>query len=479
MVDGMLDQAQVLADRLRKARHVKVVSHIDADGLSSAAVAVRALERLGVPYDVEFLKSLRPHDVERLKDENPDTLWFTDLGAGAAQHLMDVEPVITDHHVPTARGAYHLNCHFHGEDGARYLSGSTTTYLVARSLDRRNRDLSSIAVVGCIGDLQDVDAGHLGGLNAQVVDDACSAGVLARLVDTRYFGRETRSLVKMLQFADDPCVPGVSGRHTESCAFLQGLGIPTHVEEEERRWGHLSQEERRRVLSAVAKSLLTKGYGAKAVRRLVGEVYVLKGESAGEPVRDAKEFATLLNSTARYGEADVGLGIAMGDRGELYARGLELLKGHRANLVAGIQLVKERGLQERNHLQWFDAGAAIRETIVGIVAGMMYNSDGVRKDLPIFAFADAEGDAAQLPGGPALGLKGPVVKVSGRAGRGVVGAGANLAEVMRIASAKVGGAGGGHAPAAGATIPKARIQEFLEAADAVLEDQLAGRTPRE
>src|SRR5438552_19116587 len=97
----MLDhQARVLADRLRSARHVKVVSHIDADGLTSAAVAARALERLGKSHDVELLKSLRPDDVERLKNANPDTLWFTDPAAGAANLLGDVEPGIRDHHVP-------------------------------------------------------------------------------------------------------------------------------------------------------------------------------------------------------------------------------------------------------------------------------------------------------------------------------------------------------------------------------------------
>lgn len=456
----MLDQAAVLAERLRKARHVKVVSHIDADGLTSAAVAARTLERMGKSYDVEFLKSLKPDDVSRLKDKNPDTLWFTDLGAGAASLMGDIEPVITDHHVPTAGGAYHLNCHFGGEDGSRYLSGSTTTYLVARAVDRANRDLAGIAIVGCVGDLQDVDAGRLVGMNRTILDDAIAGGSMASTTDARYFGRETRSLVRILQYADDPCIPGVSGRHTEACQFLETLGVPTHEDQAERRWGHLSKGERSRVLSAVAKSLLTKGYGAKSVRRLVGEVYVLKGEQPGQPVRDAKEFATLLNSTARYGEADTGLAIAMGDRDDAYARGLELLKGHRANLVAGIQLVKERGVQERNHLQWFDAGASIRETIVGIVAGMMFSNEGVRRDLPMFAFADAE------PG---------FVKVSGRAPRACVAQGVNLAHVMSIAAAKVGGAGGGHAPAAGATIPKKAVQEFLAAADEVLGEQLRGR----
>ena len=103
---------------------------------------------------------------------------------------------------------------------------------------------------------------------------------------------------------------------------------------------------------------------------------------------------------------------------------------------------------------------------------MMYNADGVRKDLPILAFADCEGDASQLPGGT---LRGPVVKVSGRAGRGLVAAGLNLADVMRLAGAEVGGAGGGHAPAAGATIPRAAISSFLDAADRIIEAQLAGR----
>jgi len=453
--------AGALAERLRAAREVTLVSHIDADGLTSAAVAARALDRLGKPYKVEFLKSLRPDDVTRLRNDNPETLWFTDLGAGAASLFGDVEPVISDHHVPTAGGRYHLNCHFAGEDGARYLSGSTTTYLVARALDRANRDMAGVAIVGSVGDLQDTDAGRLVGMNTVIADDARAAGVLAVATDTRYFGRETRSVARMLAYADDPCVPGVTGRHTDACSFLANLGVQTHVEEDERRWAHLSREERARVLSAVAKSLLTKGYGAKSVRRLVGEVYVLRGEEAGQPVRDAKEFATLLNSTARYGEADTGLAIAMGDRDDAYAKGLELLKGHRANLVAGIQLVKERGVTERDHLQWFDAGASIRETIVGIVAGMMFNSEGVRRDLPIFAFADADGAN---------------VKVSGRAPRACVAQGVNLAEVMRVASARVGGAGGGHAPAAGATIPRAKMSAFLDAADEILGEQLRGRS---
>jgi len=458
--DAVLDQAAVLAERIRKSSFVKVVTHIDADGITAGAVASRALDRLGIDHEVAFLKSLRPEDADRLLDENPETLWFTDLGAGAADRMLSAEPVISDHHVPVARGTYHLNCHFMGEDGSRYLSGATTTYLVARALSAANRDMAGVALVGAVGDLQDVDDGRLAGMNRVVLEDARSHGHLTPLVDTRYFGRETRPLEKLLLFADDPCIPGVSGRVAAVNDFLASVGVAARAADDDaRRWVHLAHEERRRVLSAVAKSLLAKGFGARAVRRLVGEVYVLPGEAEGSPTRDAKEFATLLNGTARYGEADVGLAVAKGDRGEAYEKALVLLRGHRQNLVAGIQHVRDQGLTEMEHLQWFHAGSAIRDTIVGIVAGMLYNGEGVRRDLPIIAFADADDGK---------------VKVSGRANRPLVAAGVDLSRVMREAAAAVGGAGGGHAPAAGATIPKGREGDFLAAADRILGAQVRG-----
>ncbi|HLE96254.1 MAG TPA: DHHA1 domain-containing protein, partial [Candidatus Thermoplasmatota archaeon] len=322
---------------------------------------------------------------------------------------------------------------------------------------------AGVALVGAVGDLQDADAGRLVGWNRTVLAAGAAAGSVAPGTDVRYFGRETRPLYKLLQYADDPPVPGASGREAACCDLLANLKIDfrhAHAEgaaEEWRRWTHLTRDERSRVLTAVAKDLLVKGYGHKAVRRLVGEVYVLPAETPGTPVRDAKEFATLLNSTARYGEWEVGLAVARGDRGEAYERALELLQGHRQNLVEGIRVAQEHGLVEREHLQWFHAHDAVRETIVGIVAGMLYGKDGVRRDLPIVAFAN---DGTEK------------VKVSGRAHRALVEAGVNLAEMMREAAAAVGGAGGGHAPAAGATIPKGAEEEFLKAADRVVARQL-------
>ena len=149
--------------------------------------------------------------------------------------------------------------------------------------------------------------------------------------------------------------------------------------------------------------------------------------------------------------------MCLGDRGEALERARELLRTHRRNLSEGIEWVEEHGVTSEEHLQWFDAGEEIRETIVGIIAGMSMSADGVSRDVPIVAFArknDAE------------------TKVSGRGTGSLVGRGLDLSVVMREAARAAGGDGGGHDVAAGATIPAGNETEFIERADEVVGEQL-------
>ncbi len=94
------------------------------------------------------------------------------------------------------------------------------------------------------------------------------------------------------------------------------------------------------------------------------------------------EFSTLLNATARYERADVGLAVCLGERDAPLERARTLLSNHRRNLSEGLTQVKERGVTPAGTVQWFDAGDAIRETIVGIVAGMALGTDGVESASP-------------------------------------------------------------------------------------------------
>jgi RecJ-like exonuclease len=473
------ERARACANRLLESDSVLLASHIDADGLTSAAIASRALERAGLDHEVVFKTQLDATEIESIAAREFGTVLFTDFGSGQLDDIVrheaagEFEPVIADHHQPAeAETEYHLNPLLEGLDGASELSGAGASYLLSRALAKEgtqesdNRDLAGLAVVGAVGDMQAVD-GELVGANRSIVEDASSAGVIEEKQDIAIYGKQTRPLPKLLEYASDVRIPGITNNEQGAVAFLEELAVDLKTpdgEEEWRRWVDLTdgddddnKNEKQIVVSALLQRALERGVAPEKAERLVGTTYTLTDEEPGTSLRDASEFSTLLNATARYERADVGLAVCLGDRTDAFEQARQLLENHRRNLSEGLEQVKQQGIETATHLQYFDAGDDIRETIVGIVAGMALGVDGVDGGRPIIAFARKNEEE---------------LKVSARGTGQLVGQGLDLSAVMGKASRAVGGDGGGHDIAAGATIPEDKRAEFVDHADELIAEQI-------
>ncbi|SNR45140.1 DHH family phosphoesterase [Halorubrum vacuolatum] len=474
-VPALAERAHACARRLLEADRVLLASHIDADGLTSAGIASTALARAGIDHDVVFEKQLDAESIAGIAAREHEVVCFTDFGSGQLDVIAEHEaagefvPVIADHHQPAdVDTEFHLNPLLEGINGARELSGAGASYLLARALAAEaaedvggppvdNRDLAALAVVGAVGDMQNGRDG-LVGANGAIVAEGVAAGVLEERTDIDLYGRQTRPLPKLLEYASDVRIPGISNDEAGAVAFLTDLDIEVRSDGEWRRWVDLDADERRTLVSALIRRAVSSGVPADRIETLVGTSYTLTEEEPGTELRDVSEFSTLLNATARYERADVGLAVCLGDRGTALAEARSLLRTHRRNLSEGLQWVKSEGVTHEEHLQWFDAGSRIRETIVGIVAGMAVGSPAVDRSKPVLAFAEA--NATEL-------------KVSARGSGVLVRDGLDLSAVMQAASRSVGGDGGGHDVAAGATIPAAERDAFLAEADRLVGEQLS------
>ncbi len=474
----LFKKAKEIADVLKRQKKIQIVTHIDADGISSGSIAAKTLEREGIDFEIRFLKKLDEMEINRLKNEHHDLVWFTDFGSGTIPMLSGLNYVICDHHVPAqvdfspkdrmnilswaeaplvSEKVLQLNPHDFNLDGSFDISGAGTTYLVSKAVNKKNLDLSVLAIVGAIGDLQDSKHLKLVGTNQEILKDAKKAKVITSKMDVRYFGRETRPVFKLLQYGNDPLIPNLTGKEENCINFLLDLGIPLKDGEEWRRWIDLSKTEKKIILSEIVKLLITKGFGHEITKRLVGEVYILNNEDEGTELRDAKEFATLLNSCGRYDKARIGYEVCLGDREDALDRALLLLQGHRRTLVDMLHLIKEEGITELDNIQFFHGHDKVPENITGTLAGMLLGGEEVRLDLPMFGLAiTSEGD----------------IKVSARGTRTQITKGLDLSVVMKRSSESVGGVGGGHNIAAGATIPKGREEEFLSYADRMVKGQM-------
>jgi len=445
----LLKRAKEIGNILKNSKEVHIVTHIDADGITAGAIAYQTLKRMEKEFSIEFVKDLNNKFLEELKNKNYELIWFTDLGSSIIESEKEINKVVTDHHVckKDTNFSYHLNPHLYDLDGSYDISGSGTTFLVSRAIDRKNIDLSTLAITGACGDLQDRRYNRLTGTNREILNEGIKKGFLKTTIDIQYFGRETRPVYKLLQYANDPLIPGLSNRESACISFLQELNINMKDEDNWRKWIDLSKSERGIIISNIAQIFLQKGFGHKITKKIIGEIYTLEKEEEGTELHDVKEFSTLLNSTARYGKYDVGLQVCLGNRDKWYKKAKNLLRGHRHNLVEGLQFAKEEGIEKRKYLQFFHAGTGIRDTIVGIVANMLLTSDETSNNLPIIGFAYKEDGN---------------VKVSARGTQNLVDKGLNLSVAMKKAASKLNGVGGGHNIAAGATIPKGKEEEFLD-----------------
>jgi single-stranded-DNA-specific exonuclease len=436
------------AEYIKKHSYALVVSHIDADGLTSAAIIGKAMEREGIEHETSFVKQLDAAALTMIADLNPELVIFTDLGSGMLDRIssLKLNAVISDHHQPQGEYEYHLNPHLLSMNGATEISGAGMTYFLANAMGK-NKDLASLAIVGAVGDLQHVKQGQLIGANRAILEEGVRIGVLRYEKDLILFGKQTRPIFKLLQYSTDPYLPGITGNEDACIDFLKKIGIRQHGEKW-RRWIDLETMEKQQIISALIQFCLSCGINIRNVERLIGEVYTLLKEREGTELRDASEYSTLLNATARYDNASTGLAVCMGDRDKSYDDASALLNEHRKNLVEGLNLVKEQGTIEMEHLQYFDSGNKIKETIVGIVAGMSVSFLN-NKNLPIIAFADSDGG----------------LKVSSRGNYDLIRRGLNLGRAISEASKEVGGTGGGHDIAAGAFIPRETKSDFLRILD--------------
>jgi len=471
------EKAKEVADKILSHESILIVSHIDADGITSASIAKKALGRAGKTTKVKFFKQLDEHNIKSVKEENPEFVWFTDMGSGQLASIKDMECAITDHHEPINKNnffsggsqakltsysmtATELNPHRHDINGATEISGAGVTYLVAKKMNENNKDLSKLAVIGAVGDIQTTEDGRLIGKNEEILKDANEEGVIRTKKDTTLYGIQTRPLKEFLMYASNPSLPGLTDNEDNCINLLVEHQITLKKDGDWRKWYHLTKEEKRRILSGIAEKMLDAGYPPKSVKQLIGEIYILPEEEKGTMLRQAKEFSTLLNSCGKYERAKIGMGICLGNRGDLLEQARSLLLGHRKTLVDSMDLVRSVGITEREYLQHFNANEKIPETVIGTVAGMMLSSKDVNGKLPIFGFTKSE----EREG----------IKVSSRGSKQLVNNGLDLSAVMSECSAKVGGKGGGHDIAAGAHIPEEKEGEFLKEAEKMIEEQLEG-----
>jgi len=447
-----------------KNETVRIISHLDCDGICAASILIHALKSQNRGFAISIVPQLTETFIKELAKEEYKIIAFTDLGSGmieqVKEHLKSKDVVILDHHEVSGVGndrVLHINPHMFGIEGSREVSGAGVAYMFAEALDRKNEACAHLAVVGAIGDAQENSGFER--LNASILETARNQGKISVQKGLRLFGMQTRPIHKILGYSTDPYIPGVSGSESGAIQFLHNLGISPKKGKGWKKMADLSQEE----MQALVAGVVLARRGEAKPEDVLGNIYILEQEEEESPLRDAKEFATLLNSCGRMGKASLGIGACLGDP-KMKRQAISHLLEYRREIIAAMQWFEaHRGtaaVQEHPGYMIISAGTEILSTMIGTIASMIAKSNTTRPGTIIISMAEA----------PDKTLKASIRRAGFQSDGSI-----DLRSIMEEITSRVDGSStGGHIYAAGSVIPQGKEKEFLEAARDVL-GKLAGQ----
>ena len=442
-LEALKAKASLIAEKIVEAaegkKRILILGHIDADGISSASLIARALRCIEAPYNIRILNDLTPTVLEGLKDEEYDLYILCELGGGMLRLLenyLGSRWVLIDHHqVPEEELAHPsiLNAWCYGFDGGVDACAATLAYFVSSAIDHSLRSFSWLPVVAALADKQDQgERRSLVGANKVVLEAAKEAGLVSESIDLLFYGRETRAVHEALAATTTPYIQGLSGNREACFNALTAAGINLRSGDHWRTLSELTKEEKQKIVE-----ILLPYIGGRGVDELVGYVYTLLKEDEFSPLRDAREFGTVLNACGRMGKSGLGVGLCLGDRGYSLTEAEKVLAEYRQTINRVVKLLTEDETRIIKH-QLFNlivADGLVNAEMLGSISSIL-SAIPKFSDKPIFLTTKTKEGGLRISARLGAAYKGEV----------------NIGLTLRKVAEKVNGQGGGHKAAGGATL---------------------------
>ncbi len=415
---------------------IRVISHHDTDGITSAAIMGRTLQRWNKKFTLQIVKGLDKEFIQKLPSD--ELLVFLDLASGSLNYLGEKENqvVILDHHeiieeIP--KNVHMVNPH---KSKAEPCSGAAVCYLFARELSEHNKDLAPLAIVGMVGDMLDT---NLTRVYDQILKDA---GVTVKKGLLLY--PSTRPLDRVLEYSTGIYIPGVTGSFRGVMDLLREASLQKGPNGY-KSLAELTDEEMSRLTTAIA----LKRMGAPEEAHLIGNIYLIKMFNNSE---DARELSALINACSRMGSPEIALGFCLGNK-ETRKEAEKIYTSYRQSISAALKYMEETEKITGNNFTIINAQDKIKDTIIGTVTSILSFSPAYPVGTVLIAMA----------------YDGEKIKISARlAGK----KGKNVREILTKVVVPLAGEVGGHPNAAGALLAKEKESLFIEGIKKTLEVEL-------
>ena len=410
-----------------KGQNIQVVSHFDTDGISSASIMLQTLKRLDQQFSLKIVKSLTRDFILSLDPEKVTI--FLDLASGSINHIKEAKikkVYIIDHHEIDEGLPENIEMINPQLLEKQKISSSGLTYLFSKQIDEKNSDLAKLAVLGMIGDQMEKDI------------DTLNHGILEQGEIKRKRGLliypSTKPLNRVLEYSSDPFIPGVTGDMKGVIDLLREAGINPEGGKYKSLIELTEEEMEKLVTSVVLRE------PKKRNKNLIGDLFLIK---LFGKLEDAREMSAKINACSRNGNPEVAIGLCIENtESKKIAESIHLK--YKQTLISGIKYVEEVEKIIGEGYVIINAQDKIKDTMIGTVTSILANSSLYKNGTIIFSLAEDK--------------ENKMMKISAR---NVGHEGRNVRDVLVKVMEDFSGEVGGHKYAAGCSIKKEDVANFI------------------
>ncbi len=422
-------------DKLSAVKPIKIISHFDTDGITSAAIFSRAMQKWKKPFSLQIVKSLDENFISSLPDSA--LLIFLDLASGSLPYLKkkNTEIIVLDHHEISQEIPKNVLMINPTMESQEPISSAGLCYLFAKSLSQENKHLAKLAVIGMVGDILDQ---NISKTYDEIIKDSETTIKKGLLIYPA-----TRPLNRALEYSSSPYIPDVTGSYRGVLELLREANIQ-QINGVYKSIHELTEEE----MSALVTAIMLRNKNKKIdISSLIGNLYLINFHNKLE---DAREISALINACSRMDNPQVALGFCLENK--YYKQQAEKFYiEYKQHLISALKHVQEETekITGKNYTI-INAKDKIKDTIIGTVTSIISRSPVYEEGSVIIALAYNE-DKIKVS-----------ARLSGKQGR-------NVREILARATLPLGGEVGGHPNAAGCLIPKDKESQFIQELQKVLE----------
>lgn len=407
-------------------KQIQVISHNDTDGITSAAIFTRALQRLNKNFSIKIVKGLEEEVFKEL-DENK-IIVFLDLASNSFNYIekLKTHVFIFDHHEINSKipdNVSIINPHLFKEEE---VSGAGLTYLFCKELDETNIDLAHLAIIGMVGDMLDKN------MNKTYQKILADSNVTPKKGLMLY--PATRPIDRVLEYNSDIHIPNITGSGIGAHNFLRDIGLEK-INGKFKTIIELNEDELSKVITAITLQREDNGDPAD----LIGNIYLI---NFFNKLEDARELSATINACSRQGESGTAIAFCLQNK-KAKERAEKIHAQNKQQIVKSLNILPGLEKIEEKNFVLINAQDKIKDTIIGTIASILSNSRRYERGKIIIAMAYNKNK----------------IKVSAR----LVGkSDKNIREVLGAVIETIGGEVGGHRAAAGCLIEKSQEKEFID-----------------